>query len=751
MATHQRDSSVASTSRSPTQDDNKMKVSKPDAFYGDRYKLENWINQILLYFYLENIPSNKQSLIAASYLRGGAQQWISPMLTARLIHNRDPAGIFGSFATFVEAIRGIYGLSNDQQVATRHVQHIIQKGSASQYTAKFKEYAAKTGWDDAALRSMYYRGLKDKVKDGLMHYGAATDTIEQLAKAAIEVDDKIYEREMEKRHTGQIRGRSGYASNGWTGGQQRRDPDAMELDATQGRPRKGQGKGKGAKGKGQAQGKKREGLKCYNCQRIGHYARDCRSGKVRPQQSRAAYQPMEVNMMEHRDRSLIEGPGTDDDYDESIWDFVDERFEGNTFRELASDDSVRTTKNAIVSMTALAMELNPDLETAFLEQRERLIAYAETLEEGQIGQLHQSVLNQEKAYLVQERERKEREEHATLHWSFCYNDSCSRHYRSKMDRGWFPQRPRKELNATLGWGNLPTSPARQPLQQARDDGNIARGRSPPPYRWEDATLQENIPPQDEDQDEYEEEEPETINIQELGVIPEIPESTQGEATPEDSEEEYTDDDEPDDNEILNFSVDGPEPIKRMVLHIVQRYEEIFPRIQGKRRLNPRGFDEALLGLRSMFWKYRRVYTNFTEYAHVREIVPIGSRFNPDGSYFTPDGKFIPRQMRERIRLIDLRYREFYRIQDAWQDDEMSEQELKAKSKEEIESWVILPRTPPGTPEPTTTRQLLPRTRAIISGHINVEQQGSHVVLTPKTGPLNWKVSLVQTTGTAKNY
>ena len=41
------------------------------------------------------------------------------------------------------------------------------------------------------------------------------------------------------------------------------------------------------------------------------------------------------------------------------------------------------------------------------------------------------------------------------------------------------------------------------------------------------------------------------------MIPEIPESTQGEATLEDSEEEYTDDDEPDDNEILNFSVNSP--------------------------------------------------------------------------------------------------------------------------------------------------------------------------------------------------
>ena len=72
---------------------------------------------------------------------------------------------------------------------------------------------------------------------------------------------------------------------------------------------------------------------------------------------------------------------------------MNERFENDTFRELASNDSVKTTKDAIVSMTALAMKLNPNLESALLEQRERLIAYAETLEEGQIGQLQQSVLN----------------------------------------------------------------------------------------------------------------------------------------------------------------------------------------------------------------------------------------------------------------------------------------------------------------------------------------------------------------------
>ena len=89
--------------------------------------------------------------------------------------------------------------------------------------------------------------------------------------------------------------------------------------------------------------------------------------------------------MEYRDRLFIEGPGTDDNYDESIYDFVDERFENNIFRELVSNNSVKNTKDAIVSITVLAIELNPDLESVLLKQRERLIAYTEILKEGRIG------------------------------------------------------------------------------------------------------------------------------------------------------------------------------------------------------------------------------------------------------------------------------------------------------------------------------------------------------------------------------
>ena len=166
---------MASVNRTGT--DDKMKVARPDFFYGDRYKLDDWLNQILLYFHLEGVKEEKRSLTAASYLRGEAQRWVQPRQTDKLLRNQDPEGLFGDFRWFVLKVRSIYGLSNDQQVAIRYIQHVTQKASASQFSAKFSEYAAKAGWEHNALQTMYYRGLKDNVKDELMRYGGDQSTL----------------------------------------------------------------------------------------------------------------------------------------------------------------------------------------------------------------------------------------------------------------------------------------------------------------------------------------------------------------------------------------------------------------------------------------------------------------------------------------------------------------------------------------------------------------------------------------------
>ncbi|KAI7019968.1 hypothetical protein KC355_g2898, partial [Hortaea werneckii] len=518
----QRDASVQPTPRT----NDTVKVAKPDFFYGERTKLDDWLNQLMIFFKEEGITKDaKKTITASSYLRGQAQQWIRPRLQEVLVTNKDAEGIFNDWNKFVEAIRNIYGLSNDRQVAVRVIQHLTQKTSTSQYTAKFREYSTKTGWDDQALITMYYRGLKDNVKDELMRSGAAQDTLDRMIEAAIEIDDKLYERQQEKSHNGQYRGRSGYNPTSWTGGS-RRDPDAMELDIIQRKPK---GKGmRGAKGKGKFQGnsnrgKKREGPECYNCHKIGHYARDCRGRKVRPQE--------QLNMM------LVREP-------------IDESNDGRGAYDVSK--------------------------------------------------------------LVEE--PKTEPDHKVMHWTGCYDDYCKTHESDKQASGHYPKKPRKarmEFNMMI---------QRQPLQQKRDLGNSQRGRSPPPLDWEDATLQENTPPEQEEELLEEEESPQNNdvapelmgpNLEQLQMI------AQTVAAQDDSssEEEYTDDDEPDDLELYRFEVSGAGPAKKMILFIANQLENVFPQIQGKRRLHPIEFDNMLDRLRAMFWNYRLVNVDYDAAAY----------------------------------------------------------------------------------------------------------------------------------------
>ena len=63
-----------------------------------------------------------------------------------------------------------------------------------------------------------------------MRTSAKTNTLALLIKESISINDKLYEQAMERRNTGQYRGRTSYATYGGTEGQRRRDPNVIEID-----------------------------------------------------------------------------------------------------------------------------------------------------------------------------------------------------------------------------------------------------------------------------------------------------------------------------------------------------------------------------------------------------------------------------------------------------------------------------------------------------------------------------------------
>jgi hypothetical protein len=56
-------------------------------------------------------------------------------------------------------------------------------------------------WDDAPLIVTFYNGLKERVKDEIARVDRP-DEIDDMIKLAVRIDDRQYEREMEKKKQG---------------------------------------------------------------------------------------------------------------------------------------------------------------------------------------------------------------------------------------------------------------------------------------------------------------------------------------------------------------------------------------------------------------------------------------------------------------------------------------------------------------------------------------------------------------------
>ena len=59
--------------------------------------------------------------------------------------------------------------------------------------------SAKTEWNDDTLVAIYYKGLKDYIKDKLLKNKASRD-MKEIVKKAIKIDGYLKERRIEKRN-----------------------------------------------------------------------------------------------------------------------------------------------------------------------------------------------------------------------------------------------------------------------------------------------------------------------------------------------------------------------------------------------------------------------------------------------------------------------------------------------------------------------------------------------------------------------
>lgn len=133
---------------------------------------------------------------AIGYLRGSAFELVEPYLdeTRHLIR---PVW-FDTFSAFASHLNSAFGIVDEAQQAERRLRNLQQTGSASQYYTRFLSLSSLLDWDDHALRSQFYHGLKSHIKDDLAHHDRPT-SLEALKDLTIRIDNRLFERIQERK------------------------------------------------------------------------------------------------------------------------------------------------------------------------------------------------------------------------------------------------------------------------------------------------------------------------------------------------------------------------------------------------------------------------------------------------------------------------------------------------------------------------------------------------------------------------
>ena len=271
-----------------------LKVNNPEEYRGDRRCTETFLLQCRAYFDANPIKFPTEELrvkYATNLLRGEAFEWFKHIMKDHLLNpekdqDHDTKQIYGSWGNFEKALRTVYGELDEEKTAELQLQRLTQKGSAADYAAKFQRLSSKTQWNDEALLAAFRNGLKDHLKDDLARLETPPKTMDKMITTVIRIDNRVYERKLEK-----MNGRPlffGHKKNNETSGPKKPyyGPMPMELDAVHRKrqPANSKRQVERAHQKDRTAEKFRElrekrNQKCFNCDQMGHWARDCTKPK----------------------------------------------------------------------------------------------------------------------------------------------------------------------------------------------------------------------------------------------------------------------------------------------------------------------------------------------------------------------------------------------------------------------------------------------------------------------------------------
>ncbi|KAL0938239.1 reverse transcriptase domain protein [Colletotrichum truncatum] len=272
----------------------KLKLSAPVTYDGTPGTLKGFLIQVKNYqnFHHRDFTNETEKVVhAATYLRGKALKWFKLIQEEYLkcetldectTETRD---IYANFKGFEDTLRSLFQDPDEKRQAERDLAQLKQTKSAKDYSANFRQLSVQLDLTEETKIFMFYQGLKDEVKDEIIKIDRPDDFL-QYAELAIKIDNRLFERRKER-------------------GEKRQNPNSgrkyqwqpqhqFNNQRNDNRPRNNWNNPRQSTAYShhsrpidlsviQRNDKKNDSWKkdrqCYNCQKIGHLAYECRSPK----------------------------------------------------------------------------------------------------------------------------------------------------------------------------------------------------------------------------------------------------------------------------------------------------------------------------------------------------------------------------------------------------------------------------------------------------------------------------------------
>jgi len=162
-------------------------VSTPETFSG-KEDLRIYLQQCELCFELQpsRYPNDYQKVgLILSYLRGPAAKWARPYLSNK---NHD---LRKDLSNFTKALQEAFGDPDYELRAASDLRALKQTRSTAKYAAEFQAISSNLSWNDDALYSQFYEGLKKTVKDEVIK--SPPKTLRELIALATRIDNHQYQ------------------------------------------------------------------------------------------------------------------------------------------------------------------------------------------------------------------------------------------------------------------------------------------------------------------------------------------------------------------------------------------------------------------------------------------------------------------------------------------------------------------------------------------------------------------------------